>query len=99
MGFLRVSCDETALAGTGFVESPQEGRIGTAQFGRGWLPKMTITVYFSCPQCRLLYEVEQIFLPEKKTGGNFACVRCHAPIHSWRGLYDYPRWTPLTGHS
>lgn len=54
-----------------------------------------ITVFFSCPNCALLYEVKQV-RRDAEAVGQFNCAACQTPVSSWAGgIYDYHSWKPL----
>jgi hypothetical protein len=55
----------------------------------------SLTVYFACPHCELVYQATQARLPVKATG-QFDCTACRQRVHSWTGLYGYFFWKPVT---
>ena len=54
-----------------------------------------LTVYFSCPNCKLVYRAMQVQMVEP-TNGKRDCVECGYRIHSWNGLYDFLNWKRVT---
>ena len=57
-----------------------------------------LTVYFSCPQCELVYQAKQVHAIER-TNGLFDCAECGKRVHSWTGLYDFLLWQPVKQRS
>ncbi len=49
-----------------------------------------ITVYFSCPDCSIVYSAKQARF-EQMTSGKFDCIECGKPVHTWIGRYGYYR--------
>jgi len=50
-----------------------------------------ITVMFSCPKCRAVYETTQEHHPDNHFG-KFKCQDCKTEVHAWSGVYDYIGW-------
>jgi hypothetical protein len=53
-----------------------------------------LTVYFACTHCELVYQAKQVRLM-RQSSGQFVCVKCREPVHSWRGIYTYFAWDPV----
>jgi predicted RNA-binding Zn-ribbon protein involved in translation (DUF1610 family) len=53
-----------------------------------------LTVYFSCPDCSVVYSAKQSLF-EQTTSGSFDCRECGKPVHSWSGRYAYLHWKPV----
>jgi hypothetical protein len=51
------------------------------------------TVIFVCAKCGQPYRATQERFPYERPG-RFDCVKCSAPVHSWRGFFDFAEWTP-----
>jgi hypothetical protein len=50
-------------------------------------------VIFICAKCGQPYRaIQERFSYERP--GRFDCVKCSAPVHSWRGFFDFAEWTP-----
>jgi transcription elongation factor Elf1 len=54
----------------------------------------SITVYFACPHCNLIYRARQVLFAERASG-QLECVNCGEAVHSWNGVYNYLRWKPV----
>jgi len=54
-----------------------------------------LTIYFSCPECKLVYQATQVRAIER-TDGQFDCLECGRQVHSWTSLYDFLQWKPVT---
>jgi hypothetical protein len=54
-----------------------------------------LTIYFSCPNCKLVYQTTQVHV-DAPTNGRFDCVECGERIHSWTGPYNFLHWKPVT---
>jgi hypothetical protein len=52
-----------------------------------------LIVYFSCPHCATIYTASQQAQPGRHPG-YFLCRVCAAPVHEWRGLYNFTDWQP-----
>jgi hypothetical protein len=50
-----------------------------------------LTIYFSCTNCKLVYQTTQVHVIEP-TNGRHDCVECRKRVHSWTGLYDFLHW-------
>jgi hypothetical protein len=56
---------------------------------------VSLAVYFSCPNCKLVYRAMQVQMVEL-TNEKRDCVECGYRIHSWTGRYDFLNWKQVT---
>lgn len=54
----------------------------------------TLTVYFACPHCGMIYQAKQVRFIER-TNGRYDCIACRKPVHTWSGFYDFMYWKPM----